>query len=130
VNIPENCKYSNDHEYVRVDGNAGIIGITDYAQSQLGDIIFFDCTKEVGSEVKQGEVIGSIEAVKTVAELFSPVSGKLIEVNAEVNNAPALVNEDPYGRGWLVKIEIADPSELNTLMDAASYKNYIESLSH
>lgn len=130
MNIPENCKYSNDHEYVRVDGNIGTVGITDYAQSQLGDIIYFDCTKEVGSEVEQGETVGSIEAVKTVAELFSPVSGKLIAVNEEVNNTPALVNEDPYERGWLVKIEISDPTELNTLMDAASYKDFVESLSH
>lgn len=130
MNIPENCKYSNDHEYVRVDGNIGTVGITDYAQSQLGDIIYFDCTKEVGSEVEQGETVGSIEAVKTVAELFSPVSGKLIAVNEEVNNTPALVNEDPYERGWLIKIEISDPAELNTLMDAASYKDFVESLSH
>lgn len=130
MNIPENCRYSKDHEYVRVDGNVGTVGITDYAQSQLGDIIYFDCTKEVGSEVEQGESVGSIEAVKTVAELFTPVSGELIEVNTEVNNNPSVVNEDPYGMGWLVKVEISNPSELDNLMDAAAYKEFVESLGH
>ncbi len=121
MKIPEDFKYTKDHEYFKLDGNVGIVGITDYAQSELGDIIFVDITAEIGAEVKQGESLGSIEAVKTVSEVFSPVSGKLLEINTAINDNSSVVNEDPYGKGWLLKIEPSNMDEVNNLLDSKAY---------
>lgn len=124
MNIPENLKYTNDHEWIKVDGNIGIIGITDYAQGELGDIVFIDIDPDL-QEINNGDSFGSIEAVKTVSDLFAPCSGKVVEINSKLEDEPQLVNSDPYGDGWLIKIEISDLSELDNLMDSESYKNQI-----
>ncbi|MBZ0180512.1 MAG: glycine cleavage system protein GcvH [Melioribacteraceae bacterium] len=124
MNIPENLKYTNDHEWIKVDGTTGTIGITDYAQSELGDIVFIDIDPDL-LEINNGNSFGSIEAVKTVSDLFAPCSGKVIEINSKLEDEPQLVNSDPYGNGWLIKIEISNPSELDNLMDSESYKNQI-----
>ena len=124
MNIPSNLKYSKDHEWVLVEGNIAIVGITDFAQDQLGDIVFVDIQTE-GEEVAKDENFGAIEDVKTVADALMPVSGKVIEVNPELEGAPESVNQDPYGKGWMIKVEMSDPSELETLMDAAQYEAMI-----
>ena len=121
MNTPTNLKYSKDHEWVKVDGNIAVIGITDFAQSQLGDIVFVDIQTE-GEELEAGEVFGAIEAVKTVADGLMPVSGKVIEVNAELEGAPESVNTDPYGAGWMIKVEMSNPAEYDDLLDAAAYE--------
>ena len=121
MNTPTNLKYSKDHEWVKVEGNIATIGITDFAQSQLGDIVFVDIQTE-GEELEAGEVFGAIEAVKTVADGLMPVSGKVIEVNADLEGAPESVNSDPYGAGWMIKVEMSDPAELDNLLDAAGYE--------
>ncbi len=122
MNIPENLKYTKEHEFVKMDGNTATVGITDYAQSELGDIIFVDFTKSPGDEVSTGDVVCSIEAVKTVSEVFSPLSGKITEVNSGINDAASSVNSDPYGAGWLFKMEVSNPAEVEALMSAADYK--------
>jgi len=127
MNIPENLKYTKDHEYFDLKGDMGIVGLTDYAQSELGDIIYIDFTKSVGDEVKQGDSLGSIEAVKTVSELFSPVSGKIMELNSGINDNPSLVNSDPYGEGWLIKIQPSNMDEVNNLFDSSNYSGLIGS---
>ena len=121
MNIPSNLKYSKDHEWVKVDGNIATVGITDFAQSELGDIVFVDIQTE-GEDLAANEVFGAIEAVKTVADALMPVSGKVIEVNAELEGAPESVNTDPYGAGWMIKVEMSDPAELDNLLDAAGYE--------
>ena len=121
MNTPTHLKYSKDHEWVKVDGNIATIGITDFAQSQLGDIVFVDIQTE-GEELEAGEVFGAIEAVKTVADGLMPVSGKVIEVNAELEGAPESVNTDPYGAGWMIKVEMSNPAEYDELLDAAAYE--------
>lgn len=121
MNIPSNLKYSKDHEWVKVDGNIATIGITDFAQSELGDIVFVDIQTE-GEDLAANEVFGAIEAVKTVADALMPVSGKVIEVNADLEGAPESVNTDPYGAGWMIKVEMSDPAELDNLLDAAGYE--------
>ena len=121
MNTPTNLKYSADHEWVKVEGNIATIGITDFAQSQLGDIVFVDIQTE-GEELAAGEVFGAIEAVKTVADGLMPVSGKVIEVNAELEGAPESVNSDPYGAGWMIKVEMSNPAEYDDLLDAAAYE--------
>ena len=120
MNTPTNLKYSKDHEWVKVDGNVATIGITDFAQSQLGDIVFVDIQTE-GEELEAGEVFGAIEAVKTLADGLMPVSGKVIEVNAELEGAPESVNSDPYGAGWMIKVEMSNPAEVDDLLDAEAY---------
>lgn len=122
--IPEDLKYTKEHEWIRVEGNIGTVGITDFAQSELGDIVFVDLNKNK-TEVKQGEVFGTVEAVKTVSDLFAPVSGKIIEFNSALESNAEVVNKDPYGEGWMIKIEITNPSELDNLLDAAAYKALI-----
>ena len=124
MNVPTNLKYTNDHEWVKVDGNVATVGITDFAQSELGDIVFVDIQTE-GEELGKGEVFGAIEAVKTVADAFMPVSGTVIEVNADLEGAPETVNSDPYGAGWMIKVEMSNPAELNELLDAAQYQQII-----
>lgn len=120
MNTPSNLKYSKDHEWVKVEGNVAIIGITDFAQSQLGDIVFVDIQTE-GEDLEAGEVFGAIEAVKTVADGLMPVSGKVVEVNADLEGAPESVNSDPYGAGWMIKVEMSNPAEVDDLLDAAAY---------
>ena len=121
MNTPTNLKYSADHEWVKVEGNIATIGITDFAQSQLGDIVFVDIQTE-GEELAAGEVFGAIEAVKTVADGLMPVSGKVIEVNADLEGAPESVNSDPYGAGWMIKVEMSNPAEYDELLDATAYE--------
>ncbi len=121
MNFPANLKYSKDHEWVKVDGNIATVGISDFAQDQLGDIVFVDIQTE-GEELAAGEVFGAIEAVKTVADALMPVSGKVIEVNADLEGAPESVNTDPYGAGWMIKVEMSNPAELDDLMDAEAYE--------
>lgn len=123
--IPENLKFTTDHEYVKVEGNIAIVGVTDYAQGELGDIIFIDFSKSIDDAVKMSEIVCSIEAVKTVSEAFSPVSGKVIEVNSSINDQASVVNSDPYGEGWLFKIEMSDPKELDALLDAKKYAELV-----
>ena len=124
MNFPADLKYTKDHEWIRVDGDVAYVGITDYAQGELGEIVFVDITTE-GEVVSKEEVFGTIEAVKTVSDLFMPVSGEVIEANAELDDKPELVNEDVYGNGWLIKISVSDPSELDELMSAAEYEQMI-----
>lgn len=124
MNFPADLKYTKDHEWIRVDGNVAYVGITDYAQSELGEIVYVDITTE-GETLDKEEVFGTIEAVKTVSDLFMPVSGEVIEANAELEDKPELVNEDVYGNGWLIKISLSDPSELDELLSAADYEQLI-----
>ena len=124
MNIPANLKYSNDHEWVRVEGNEAFVGITDFAQGQLGDIVFVD-VPTVGESLGQNEVFGSIEAVKTVSDAFLPVSGEILEFNEALENDPALVNKDPYGEGWIIKVNTANPAEVDTLLSADDYAELV-----
>jgi glycine cleavage system H protein len=125
MNIPENLKYTKDHEWIRVEGEEAYVGITDYAQGELGDIVFLEIETE-GEELAKEEVFGTIEAVKTVSDMFMPVGGEVLEVNEKLEETPEIVNKDPYGDGWLVKIKLTDASELDELLDAAAYKNLLE----
>ncbi len=124
MNTPAELKYSKDHEWVRVEGNEAVIGITDHAQSELGDIVFVDINS-VGEEIDQEAVFGTVEAVKTVSDLFMPVSGKVLEVNPSLADDPSTVNKDPYGQGWLVRVALKDPAELEGLLTAEQYKESI-----
>lgn len=124
MNIPSNLKYSKDHEWVRVEGDTAYIGITDFAQSELGEIVIVDITTE-GETLAQEAVFGSIEAVKTVSDLFMPVGGEVLEVNPKLEDNPELVNSDPYGEGWMIKVKMTDPSEVGKLLDAEAYKALI-----
>lgn len=124
MNIPANLKYSKDHEWIRVEGAQAYVGITDFAQSQLGDIVFVDVTT-VGETLTQNEIFGTIEAVKTVSDAFLPVGGKVLEFNEALNEAPDQVNKDPYGEGWIVKIAVANPAELESLLSADDYAKLI-----
>ena len=124
MNIPANLKYSNDHEWVRVEGNEAFVGITDFAQGQLGDIVFVD-VPTVGESLGQNEVFGSIEAVKTVSDAVLPVSGEILEFNEALENDPALVNKDPYGEGWIIKVNMANPAEVDTLLSADDYAKLV-----
>jgi glycine cleavage system H protein len=120
MNFPADLKYTPDHEWIRVEGNIGTIGITDHAQGELGDVVYIDIPDDVGV-VEKGQSFGTIEAVKTVADMFAPVSGKVIEVNGSLNDNPDIVNKDPYGAGWMVKMELSNMAELDELMDVAAY---------
>jgi glycine cleavage system H protein len=124
MNIPEELKYSKEHEWIRPEGTTATVGITDYAQNQLGDIAFIDIRTE-GETLEQNEMFGAIEAVKATADAFMPVSGKVTEINALLDSKPEAVNNDPYGEGWLIRIEMTDPAELDGLMDAAEYQAYL-----
>lgn len=124
MNIPAQLKYTTDHEWVRIEGDMAFIGITDYAQGELGEIVYVDVPTE-GETVAAGEVFGSIEAVKTVADLLMPVEGEVVELNAALEDQPELVNNDPYGEGWIVKVKMADPAKVETLMDAAAYSSFL-----
>ncbi len=124
MNIPENLKYTKDHEWVRIEGDTVVVGVTDFAQSELGDIVYVEIETE-GETLGQEDVFGSVEAVKTVSDLFMPISGEVLEFNDALEDAPETVNSDPYGEGWMVKIKISDPSELDQLLDASAYADLI-----
>lgn len=124
MNFPANLKYSKEHEWVKVEGNTGTIGITDFAQKELGDIVYVEI-ETVGDTVEKDEVFGTVEAVKTVSDLFMPLSGKIIAKNEALNDSPDAVNNDPYGTGWMIKVEFTDISQLDNLMDAEAYQKHI-----
>ena len=125
MKIPAELKYTEDHEWVRVDGDTVTVGITDFAQGELGDVVFVEIETE-GEELAKGETFGTVEAVKTVCDLFMPVGGEVAEVNEALADEPELVNKDPYGKGWMIKIKVGDASELDALMSAEDYKKMIE----
>ncbi len=124
MNIPADLKYTKDHEWVKIEGNVAIVGITEFAQSELGDIVYVEIETE-GESVEKEEIFGSVEAVKTVSDLFMPISGKITEFNSKLESDPELVNKDPYGDGWMIKVEIENTSELEELMSAADYEAMI-----
>jgi glycine cleavage system H protein len=124
MNFPTNLKYTSQHEWILVEGSAGKIGITEFAQSELGDVVFVELAP-IGKKVRAGESLGTIEAVKTVAELYSPVSGEIMALNEKVNASPEIVNQDPYGEGWMVQLQLADVKELESLLDADAYKKLV-----
>lgn len=124
MNIPADLKYTQDHEWIKIDGDIATVGITDFAQGELGDIVYVEIETE-GEELDKEEVFGSVEAVKTVSDLFMPVSGEITEFNEALEASPESVNEDPYGDGWMIKIKMSDISELDGLMDAGAYKSHI-----
>ena len=121
MNFPDNLRYTKDHEWIKLNGNTATIGITDFAQSELGDIVYVE-VETIGKALKAGEVFGTVEAVKTVSDLFLPVDGTIIELNASLANSPESVNNDPYGEGWMVKMTVDNPADFEALMDAAAYK--------
>ena len=121
MKFPANLRYSKDHEWIKVEGDTALVGITDFAQSQLGDIVFIDVAT-VGDTLGADEAFGSIEAVKTVSDAFMPVDGEVLEFNEELNDNPAAVNKDPYGEGWIIKVKLSDPSQVEGLLDAAAYE--------
>ncbi len=125
MNIPEDLKYSKEHEWVRLSGNVATIGVTDYAQDQLGEIVFVELPDE-GEEVEKDDAFGVVESVKSVNDVYTPLSGRVVEVNDPAVDSPEIVNEDPYGEGWLIKVEISDTSELKDLMSAKDYTAYIK----
>ena len=124
MNIPEGLHYTKEHEWVRVEGDEAVVGITDFAQHELGDIVYVEI-ETTGKELEAGAVFGTVEAVKTVSDLFLPVSGTVSEVNSKLNGNPELVNTDPYGEGWMVRMKLKDTSAVETLMDAAAYQNLV-----
>lgn len=124
MNFPTNVKYTSEHEWIRIENDEAIVGITDYAQDQLGDIVFVDVTTE-GETLEQGEVFGTIEVVKTVSDLFLPIGGEIVEVNPELEEHPELVNKDPYEEGWIIRIKPTDASQMDELLDAEAYKKII-----
>jgi len=124
MNFPVDLKYTKDHEWVKVSGNTAVVGITDFAQKELGDIVYVDITT-IGETVAKEEVFGTVEAVKTVSDLFMPVSGKVLEANKDIDSAPESVNSDPYGKGWIIKVELSNPSEVDGLLSADDYKKLI-----
>tara|TARA_R110000850_G_scaffold199977_1_gene326137 strand:- start:27552 stop:27932 length:381 start_codon:yes stop_codon:yes gene_type:complete len=124
MNIPENLKYTKDHEWIKIDGDIATVGITDFAQKELGDIVYVE-VDTVGESLQIEEVFGTVEAVKTVSDLFSPLSGEIMEFNEQLDSEPEKVNTDPYGEGWMIKIKISDTSEIENLMDDKAYKELV-----
>lgn len=125
ANIPENLHYSKDHEWVLVEGDTATVGITDYAQDSLGDVVYVDLPK-VGDQFHAHDSVGSVESVKAVSDIFTPVSGEILEVNEALNDTPESVNSDPYGEGWMIKIQLSNSSEIDELMNAAAYQEYLD----
>jgi len=125
MNLPENLKYTKEHEWVRVEGDVAVVGITDFAQGELGDIVFVEI-ETVGERLDAGDTFGTVEAVKTVSDLFMPVGGEILEFNTALEDSPELINKDAYGNGWMVKIKIEDASDLDKLMDAGAYQSMLE----
>ena len=126
MNIPKELKYTEEHEWVKIEDNIAIVGITDFAQGELGDIVYLEIDT-LDSEIAANEVFGTVEAVKTVSDLFMPIGGKIIETNPELEDKPELVNEDPYGQGWIIKMDVSDISETSSLLSCQDYKNLVES---
>ncbi|MDX9909890.1 MAG: glycine cleavage system protein GcvH [Bacteroidales bacterium] len=126
MKIPAELKYTEDHEWIRVEGEIATVGVTDYAQGELGDVVFIEIETE-GEELNKGDTFGTVEAVKTVSDLFMPIGGEVIEVNAALVDEPELVNKDAYGKGWMIKIKMSNPSELDELLSADDYQKMIES---
>ncbi len=124
MNFPENIKYTKDHEWIRIEGSEGFVGITEYAQGELGDIVFVELPK-AGAQIQKGQSFGTVEAVKAVSDLYAPVSGTVKEVNKVINDSPDVINKDPYGEGWMLKITVDNAQELDSLLDAESYKKLI-----
>jgi glycine cleavage system H protein len=124
MNIPDNLKYTKEHEWVRLEGDVAVVGITDFAQGELGDIVFVE-VETVDENLDADEVFGTVEAVKTVSDLFLPVAGEIVEFNEAVEDDPALVNNDPYGEGWLIKVKVSNPADVDGLLDGEAYKNVI-----
>jgi glycine cleavage system H protein len=124
MNVPENLKYSKDHEWIRIEGDVAFIGVTDYAQSNLGDIVFVE-VETVGEDIEKGEAFGNIEAVKAVEELYMPVGGEVLEFNESLEGTPELVNRDPFGEGWMIKVKMSNPADVDELLDAEAYKELI-----
>ena len=120
MNIPADLRYTSDHEWIRLTGKTAVVGITEFAQGELGDIVFVEI-ETVGNHIEKGNTFGTIEAVKTVSDLFMPVSGKVTDLNERINDSPDLINKDPYGEGWLIKMDVDDPAQINQLMDARAY---------
>ncbi len=130
MNIPDNCRFTEDHEWVRLEGgNTAYVGITDFAQSELGELVYVE-VETVGETVEAGGIFGAVEAVKTTSDLFMPVTGKVLEFNADIDDSkggdPGLINSDPYGKGWIVKIELSNTADVDTLLDAAAYTEHIK----
>jgi glycine cleavage system H protein len=125
MNIPDNLKYTKEHEWISVDGDTATVGITDFAQRELGDIVYVEVDTE-GEELDQDEVFGTVEAVKTVSDFFMPVSGEVLEFNEVLEDEPELINKDPYGKGWIIKVKVKNTAELENLLDAAAYKKLIK----
>jgi len=124
MNIPSDLRYTSDHEWIRLTGKTAHVGITDFAQGELGDIVFVEI-ETVGSHLEKGSTFGTIEAVKTVSDLFMPVSGKVLGMNTRINDAPDLINKEPYGEGWLIQVELDDPAQMEELMDAKAYASML-----
>jgi len=124
MNFPSELKYTKDHEWVKINGNEALIGITDFAQRELGDIVYVD-VNTIGETIQKEAVFGSVEAVKTVSDLFMPLTGEVLEVNKDIDSAPEFVNKDPYGKGWMIKIKISNPSEISELLDVEEYKKLV-----
>lgn len=124
MNVPQNLKYTKDHEWIRVEGGEAVVGVTDFAQSQLGDVVYVEI-ETLGETIEKEEVFGTIEAVKTVSDLFMPVSGEIIAVNENLASAAEIVNKDPYGEGWMVRIKVVDPSQLDELLTPEQYQNIV-----
>lgn len=124
MNIPSNLKYTKDHEWIRIEGGEAVVGVTDFAQSQLGDIVFIEIETQ-GETLQKEEVFGTIEAVKTVSDMFMPISGEVVEVNEKITSTPEVVNKDPYGDGWMIRIKVANAAELNDLLTPEQYKEII-----
>jgi len=125
MKVLEELKYTEEHEWVKVEGEIGIVGITDFAQNELSDIVYVELP-EVGKNIKKGEVIATVEAVKTVADVYSPISGEIVEVNEKLKDEPSIINNDPYGEGWIAKIKMEKPEEVNGLLDHTAYKKLVE----
>ena len=124
MNFPDSLKYTKDHEWIRIDGNVGTIGITEYAQGELGDIVFVELPS-IGKKVEASQAFGTVEAVKAVSDLYSPISGEVKDVNKEIQDSPELVNKEPYERGWMIKVTLTHPEELKNLLDVEAYKKLI-----
>ncbi|MER3472203.1 MAG: glycine cleavage system protein H [Chitinophagaceae bacterium] len=124
MNFPENLRYTKDHEWIRIEGDEAVVGITDFAQHELGDIVYVE-VETINKSLKEGDVFGTVEAVKTVSDLYLPVSGTILELNPKLSGNPELVNTDPYGDGWMVRMKLEDPSAIESLMDAAAYRNLV-----
>ncbi len=125
MNIPEELKYTEEHEWIKIDGNTATIGITDFAQGELGDIVYIDIDS-IGNELDGNEIFGTVEAVKTVSDLFMPIKGTVLEINSSIESTPEIINEDPYGKGWIIKIEISEDQDISNLLSAQEYKKMID----